>query len=198
MAVGDIYEVVVQQNVKGEFVNNSFHVQETDACTDMLPAETLALAVQDAWIDDWAALLSEETVFAGIYARRVRPAPGPTFTVLDTSPGDVADEAIPSCSALLVSWVTNLASKSGRGRTYFAGLPESAQNGGSLAAASVAGWEAFATLLKQTFPAIGAGTGEWALCVYSRKLLSAEDILMGVVRSNLATQRKRRQRPGTS
>lgn len=198
MAVGDIYEAVVQYKVRGEYINNSFHLQETDACTDMIPAESLALALQDAWIGDWAALLSEEAVFSGIYTRRVRPVPGPTFTVLDTTPGGVNDEAIPSAASLLISWVTNLATKSGRGRNYFAGLPESSQNGGSLAAGSVAAWVTFATMLKDAVDGIGGATGSWALCVYSRKLVAAEDILMGVVRSNLATQRKRRQRPGTS
>jgi hypothetical protein len=198
MAVGDVYEVNFQAKVRGEFVNNVLHLVETQECTDMVAAHSLATALLAQWIPDWAALLSQDVVFAAIYARRIKPTFGPTHTELVTTPGGVAEDAIPSGSALVISWVTATASKSGRGRTYFAGVPEDAQAGGSITTAAATSWDDFAELLQGNVDAETGDTGQWALAVYSRKNQLAYDIITHSVRTNLAQQRGRRQRPGTS
>lgn len=198
MAVGDVYEVVVCGDVKGEHVQNVFRLKETVEETDDVPAENLALGIQTAWIPDWKALLSEDFAFNCIYVRRIAPAPGIAFTVLLTDVGEVVSDAIPSTSALLISWYTNLATKRGRGRNYFAGLPENAQEGGLLAATELAAWQALGVLIRGSVPAGGGGSGSWELGVWSEILAAIQDVKTSVVRTNLASMRSRRQRPGTS
>jgi hypothetical protein len=121
------------------------------------------------------------------------------YTHLLTDVGEEVGESIPTTSALICTWLTQLASKRGRGRTYFCGLPESSQAGGKLEGDVLAAWQALATLILTQFPG-GAGdsTGEFALCVWSEVNGTAQDVKTSVVRTNLGTMATRRQRPGTS
>jgi len=198
MAVGDVYEVAVDMTVKGEHCVNVFKFRETVEETDTIPAENLALGYQAAIIAGWAALLSNEVQFNCIYVRRISPAPGVAFTVLLTDPGEEVSEAIPTTSALLITWYSETATKRGRGRNYFAGLPETSQAGGKLEGDVLAAWNAFGTLMLTPVVAAGGGTGVWALAVWSDVNAAAVDVVTRVVRTNLATMRTRRQRPGTS
>lgn len=198
MAVGDVYELLVDYSVLGEHCVNAFKFRETVEETDDLPARNLALSFQTAVIADWAALLSNQAQFNCIYCRRISPTPGVAFTVLLSDPGEEVSEAIPTTSAVLMTWYSAVASKRGRGRNYFAGLPEIAQAGGKLEADVLAAWEDLAATIMATMPVAGGGTGNWALCVWSEVLSAANDVIASVVRTNLATMRTRRQRPGTS
>lgn len=198
MAVNDVYQVTTSYRVRGEFCEQVMAYRESVACTDDVPAQSLATAFVAAILPDWAALVSSQLEFACVYARRIRPTPGIAFTLLDTTIGTVASEAIPSSSALVMSLLTAVASKRGRGRSYFGGLPETSQAGGSLESTVLTGWNALGTLMLD--PVIGGGgdTGEWLLGVYSKAAVQINDALAFVVRTNLAQQRGRRQRPGTS
>lgn len=198
MAVGDVYEVVVGSRILGEYCENVFRFRETVGETDTIPAQNLALGFQTAIIPDWAALVSDQMEFACIYARRISPTPGIAFTVLETTVGTQVGEALPTTSAILLSWLTALATKRGRGRTYFSGAPEDSQAGGKLEAGVLAAWQAFGDTLITAIPAGGGGTGEWELAVWSEVDSLARDVIAAVVRTNLATMRSRRQRPGTS
>jgi len=198
MAVEDVYEVVVDMTVLGEHCVNVFKFRETVAETDTIPAENLALGFQAALIADWAALLSEDVQFNCIYVRRISPGPGVAFTVLETTPGEVVSQAIPSASGLVVTWYSATASKRGRGRNYFAGLPENAQQAGKLEADVIAAWTAFLATLMGTIAAGGGGAGSWQLCVWSDVDSIGRDVVTNVIRTNLGTMRTRRQRPGTS
>lgn len=198
MAVGDVYQVAVDYVVRGEHCVNVFGFRETTECPDDIPAGSLGRAFQDALIAAWAALLSDETQFACIYTRRVSPGPGVAFTVLETTVGDVASEALPTTSALVMSQYSALGGKSKRGRNYFAGLGESSQAGGSLEGGVLAAWEAFAADLRTPIAGVGGDGGEWELAIWSPKLGSAVDVKSSVIRTNLGTMRSRRQRPGTS
>jgi len=198
MAVGDIYEVLVDYSVLGEHCVNAFKFREITECTEDVPAKAVAEGFEDAIIDAWAALLSNQVLFNCIYARRIHPGPGVAHTTLLAVAGDEVGEALPTTSAILISWYTNLGGKSKRGRNYFAGAPETSQAGGKLEAGVVAAWEAFAATMSDPVPAIGGATGEWELCVWSDVLGSATDVKTSVLRTNLGTMRTRRQRPGTS
>jgi len=198
MAVGDVYEVSVDYSVLGEHCVNVFKFRESVEETDDIPARNLALAFQAAAIADWAALLSEQVQFNCIYVRRISPTPSVAYTVLLTDPGEVVSEAIPTTSAVLITWYSTVASKRGRGRNYFAGLPENAQAGGKLEGDVLAAWQDLATTLMAAMGPAGGGTGVWALCIWSDILGAANDAVTNVVRTNLGTMRTRRQRPGTS
>lgn len=198
MALNDVMEAVVSARVKGEYVQNVFHLKETTASTDPIPAKALAEAIQAVWLPDWAALVSTDVEFACCYVRRIKPAPGVAYTLLLTNVGAVASDAVPTGSALIVTWYSGLASKRGRGRTYFAGLPEEAQDAGLLAAAVVGDWEDLADLIATILVAQGGGVGAWELGVYSEVNAAIADTIARSVRTNLGSMRSRRQRPGTS
>jgi len=196
MAVNDIYEVSVDYSVLGEHCVNVFKFRESTECTDEVPAKSLADGFAATLIPLWAVLLSEQVLFNCVYARRISPGIGVAFTKLVTDPGEVVSEALPTTSAVLISWYSNTGGARKRGRNYFAGAPENAQAGGKLEGGVLAAWESFA--LDFQAPLAGVGTGEWELCVWSEAGLSAIDVKTAVVRTNLATMRSRRQRPGTS
>lgn len=198
MAVGDVYQVAVDYAVLGEHCVNVFGYRETTECTDDIPAGSLGRAFEDALIDTWAALLSDQVQFSCIYTRRVAPGPGVAFTVLSTVAGDVASESLPTTSALVISQYSALGGKSKRGRNYFAGLGESSQAGGKLESGVLAAWEAFAADLRSPIAGVGGDSGEWELAIWSPKLGTAIDVKSSVIRTNLGSMRSRRQRPGTS
>lgn len=198
MAVNDVYQVAVDYKVRGEYCAQVFSYRESVASTDDVPAQSLAEAFALAIIPEWEALVSNQVEFACIYCRRIRPTPGITYTHLLTGVGDVVSEAVPSSSALVLSLLTSLATRRGRGRTYFGGLPETSQAGGSLEGTVLADWQALGTLLLDPLVGSGGATGEWLLGVYSKAAVQINDALSYVVRTNLGQQRGRRQRPGVS
>jgi len=198
MAVNDVYEVSVDYSVLGEHCVNVFKFRETTESTDEVPAKSLADGFAASLIPLWAVLLSDQVLFNCVFVRRISPGLGVPFTKLVTDPGEVASEAIPTTSAVVISWYSNTGGKSKRGRNYFAGAPENAQAGGKLEAGVLAAWESFALDMQAPLAAGGGGTGEWELCVWSQLLETAIDVKTAVVRTNLGTMRTRRQRPGTS
>lgn len=198
MAVADIYELTQSYRVRGEWCENVLHFREKTAETDPIPAENLALGWDISIKPDLVALLSDEVILACVYARRISPTPGIAFTVLQTDVGIVASEAVPSLAAVITTWYTGTFTGRGRGRTYWPGLPESMQNSGSLTAAALTNWQALADLLEIDLAAGGGGTGVWELCVWSQASLTAAIVLAGIARSNMASMRSRRQKPGAS
>lgn len=195
MAMDDIYELSTDQTVKGEHCANVFHFKESEACTDPIPAKELINAFFAAVVGDWADLLSDECKFNCFYARRIRPTAGLAYTKLDDTAGTIASEPIPTTSGVVMSLYTATASRNGRGRKYFAGLPEDNQNGGLIEGVAMPDWDDFGILLATEL--VGANTGKWKLCVYSPALVAAELVIVTTTRTNLGTMKTRRQRPGT-
>ncbi len=109
MAVGDVYEVAVDYNVLGEHCTNVFKFRETTECVETIPAKAIADAFAATMLPLWAAVVSEQLNFDCVYARRIAPAAGVAFTKLVDVPGDVVSEAVPTTSALLISWYSNSA-----------------------------------------------------------------------------------------
>jgi len=194
MAVNDWYEVTTDMSVQGEHCYNVFNFRETVGAGGDVPAQDLADAFDAAITADWAALLSNLTTLNCYYARRISPAPGVAYTKIVNEQGAVAGDPLPTTSAALLSWYGLTAGPRTRGRSYMAGLPEAVQSGGLLEDAAQIALEAFADLLKT--PVVGGGT--WELGIWSRVNLAGIDAKVRVVRSNLATMRSRRQRPGAA
>lgn len=195
MAVGDWYEITCDLSVQGEHAYNVLSFRETGASGADVPAKELADAFDAAITADWAALLATLTVINCYYVRRIHPSPGVAYTKIINEQGTVNEDPLPSASAVLVSWYGLTAGPRTRGRTYFAGTPENIQSGGLLEDAAIAAWEEFADLLKT--PVVG-GAGTWELGVWSRVNAAGIDASVRVVRSNMATMRSRRQRPGAA
>jgi len=196
MAVNDWYEITTDMTVQGEHVYNVMNFRETVECTEDVPAQELVEAFDAANTTAWAALLAELTVINCYYCRRIHPTPSVAYTLIKNIQGDVADDPLPSASALLISWYGLTASARHRGRNYFAGVPENVQSGGLLEAAAITAWQTFAALL--ITPVVGGATGTWEMGIWSRASVAGVDARVAVVRSNMATMRSRRQRPGAA
>jgi hypothetical protein len=196
MAVNDWYEITTDMTVQGEHVYNVMNFRETVECAEDVPAQQLCNGFDAAISAAWAALLAELTVINCFYCRRISPTPSVAFTKIKNLQGDVAADPLPSASALLVSWYGLTASARHRGRTYFAGVPEDIQSGGLLENAAITDWQTFANLL--LVPVAGAGSGTWEFGIWSRASIAGVDAKVAVVRSNMATMRSRRQRPGAA
>ena len=203
MAVGDIYQIQVYYNIGSERTMNVLHYKETVSSTDLIPAQTLAQAVYELFFTRYATLLfSDESQVVLITGRRIKPTSGvPATLVIGTVAfpainGTGVGAPVPPQAAALISFYTDLATANGRGRIYVPGVQNAAQNDGQLLAAQLALLEAFADEFESDIVAVGPGTGEWHLVVYSRELETGAEVTQAIGHSNLASQRGRRNFPG--
>jgi len=203
MAVNDIYRVEVLQNVGSEITMNVLHLRETVSETvSTRPAENV-VEIVSAMYDELKDQLSEDWRVVQITARRIKPTGGIPATVVfggvEPIVGAIESEIIPSTSALLISLYSNNAERTGRGRQYIPGLPETAQNEGQLTEAAHG---AFTIIANNAYEGekgpIGASDGKYRVHVYSPDLAvsGSNDVQETIVRPNLATQRRRRAFPG--
>lgn len=203
MAVNDVYRCEIFQNVGSELTMNVLHVRETVAETlEPIPAQAVAEMIV-ALYTALAAELSEDWQVTVITARKVSPGSGiPGTLVLGAAEaivGAKVSEIVPSQAAILFSFYSNTADKTGRGRMYLPGCPESSQNEGQLLETP---WDALDTIAQAEFlgekgPFLG-GDGKWRFLVHGGggSPTSDWDFQSVVTRSNLATQRRRRHHPG--
>lgn len=203
MAVGDIYQAKVFYNIGSEITMNVVHYKETVASTDDIPAETIALALEQLWgIVYTRPLFSAEASVILFQVRRVKPTTGiPTTLVLGSVahpaiPGEGISNPVPSQAAALVSLYTAVMTANARGRIYIPGVSSGVQNDGQLIEAAIDDLEEVADGLEEELVAIAPGTGAWALSVYSRVLGTAQPVVQTIGHSNMATQRGRRNFPG--
>jgi len=201
MAVNDIYRVEVFQNVGSELTMNVMHFREVVAET-MLPIPALNLVEISGLIySDIAQNLSEDWRVTQINARRVSSGPGvpasQVFGGTESIVGEITSQIVPSQAAILISLYTSNQGRSGRGRIYLPGCPESGQNEGQLTETYWIGLNASLALLTQQLSGTG-GDGEYRLCVFGggASPTSEQDVIHTVTRTNLATQRRRRNFPG--
>lgn len=204
MAVGDVFRVQVFQNVGSELTMNVLHARCTVSETINVVDEAdnvaeMAIVLYDAL----AAELSEDWRVTAINVHKLT-APGgvPANFVLggaESIIGAIEAEIIPSASAVLISHYTSTANRSGRGRTYLPGLPESSQNEGQLVEARYSAIQAIVNtqFLGEKGP-FGGGDGKYRFIVHNGDgdTDAGYHIIASRVRSNLATQRSRRAHPG--
>lgn len=195
MAVNDVYEVVIGGRVRGEWCESTIHLREEVASLLDIPSEGVASSVDTVWCSTLAPLLSlDEAVLDCIYARRIAPTPGVPWTRLINRIGEVVGDALPSNSAVVVSWVTALGGGRKRGRNYIYGISEAYQNGGNLVIGARTDLETWVSDLMALWGPGGASS--YRLCVWSALNVTAQDVIGGIVRTNLGVMRSRRPRPG--
>jgi len=204
MAVGDIYRSEIFQNVGSELTMNVIHVRETVA--EVSDPNLTAAMVTEMMVALYVALgdeLSEDWRVIQISSRRVSPGSSiPDTTVFggaEAIVGSIESEIIPSASAVLISLYTSNFTRSGRGRIYLPGLPESSQNEGQMVEAR---WTAMQTIANDSLegekgPFLG-GEAKFRFCVFGGGAGSDPDqhVQDAQVRPNLATQKRRRAHPG--
>lgn len=204
MAVGDAFRAQILQNVGSELTMNVLHARCTVTETVNVVDEAYNIAQMCYELyTDLAAEMSEDWRVIAINVWRFTPAGGvPANLVLGAAEGIVGaieSEIIPSASAVLFSHYSSTPDRTGRGRTYLPGLPESSQNEGQLLEAR---WGALSTIASNGFvgekgPFLG-GDGKYRFIVSdgANPPTDANHIQATITRPNLATQRSRRAHPG--
>lgn len=199
MAVNDVYEVDMVGALLGQRVINVFHTKEIIASTAPIPARSVGAAWK---VEIWPTLrpaISIDYILECIYVRRIFPTFGiPYLTVVNPAEGgSINVDAIPGNASAVITFYTELASKSGRGRKYICGIPESKQGCGLLTPDEVALLETFAEEFALTdMPAALPDTGRWRGVVWSDLLQEANEILEVSVHTSIGTMRSRRQPQG--
>lgn len=197
MAVGDVYEVTISGRVNGEYCENIIHLREVVGATAPIPASEVCDSALLSWAADLAPLLATSfTKLQCIYARRIHPTPGVAFTKLIALDGEEGTDPVPAGTGLVVSWATALGGRSKRGRSYIFGIPETFQNGGNITEPCLTAFNAWVASVMAAWGPTGAS--DYRLCVWSALLSTSEDVVAGIVRTNLGSMRSRRQRPGTA
>lgn len=204
MAVNDVWEAQVFQNVGSEVTMNVLHLREVVGESVLtIPARGVAAAVHDIFLGV-AADLSEDWRVTQIHVRRVFPTPDVPFTRVlgagDGIVGTVVSEIVPSAAAGLISLYSMNPSRAGRGRIFLPGIPELHQNEGQFTEAAHTNLQTWADnfLTVEIGPYL-TGTAHYWLTVFNEGSAAPsvdQDVVAATVRSNLATQRRRRAFPG--
>lgn len=93
--------------------------------------QTIAQALSNWWVGNIRAVMSNTLALQEIYCTDITSATGPTvsFTTGLPAGGTVAGEALPNNVAMCLSFRTAQRGRSGRGRNYLFGFPETATSG---------------------------------------------------------------------
>jgi hypothetical protein len=195
MAVADVYRFVINGRIQEEPTTTILHWRETTAATGSAyeVAAALNTALLSAWKLQFLPLLSEDFRLMNGICNRIHPTFGPTSTqfLQPTDIGGVDEDSVPELAALVISLVTNLASESGRGRCYLAGIPQTHTDAGILVASARI---ALASATSNFFVEVNAAGGTFTPGVWSRKNEVFTDLELARVNSALGTQRRRRPR----
>jgi hypothetical protein len=199
MAIGDIFEVVMKGEMDGNVTNNIFHFKANSVGADNVAAID---AIKTCFASALGSALSNNWIPTTISAKRIYPTIGPEEF---DDYGDVTPaggDGLPSMNAAVISWVTAHGGKSGRGRTFIAGIPQVSQSGGELEAAFVSVLASFLVCLLTTY---GHSGTDLSLGVLSRKNRLATPgtvanwffpIMGGHVDADVATMRSRKNHRG--
>lgn len=189
MAVGDVYQVDLLYSLRGEKCANVLHYQE-----DTSPASNPELSLIEAVKDDlWTAALratmSNDCTLQNIRARRVDPSLGGPIMAAVNEAGSVAQDSLPPNSAVVMTWYTDHIAPSGRGRTFWPGVPKTHTDDGVLLESVVSLYDAVGTAMTT---AVTEGTGVWLPGVWSESLTLIHPITQWVIRPWVHTLRGRR------
>ena len=131
MAVGDIYNLVIDQQLHNTAIANVFHFEQT-VDGDGEDELNLMRGFEEQLFPDWRNFCSDQWSVACMRARRVSGSGVfPEELYLPTGAvGNLAEEALPANCVLCCTWYSETFNKSGRGRTYFSGIgmPQESEN----------------------------------------------------------------------
>lgn len=120
-------KVELKFTLAGELVVNVYHVT-TELPLVSANLTNIAEAFITAWIADAAGVLSSEITLDEVIVTDVSVEDGLQVTVTTDLPaaGEVVQQSLPNNVALVISNRSDLTGRSRRGRTYIAGIPETA------------------------------------------------------------------------
>lgn len=121
-------ELVIVQSMFGQQINNVFGL-DYGAAPDTVDLTVIAGNAITAWINNFAPIFSVDLDLNAVRATSLESASAPS--VLVPAPtgtdGEIAQVSVPLNTALVVSSRTDSRGRSYRGRSYFAGVPETAR-----------------------------------------------------------------------
>ncbi|GAG85215.1 unnamed protein product, partial [marine sediment metagenome] len=104
MALGEVYQLSVNQRVNGVKSANVYNYEQTVAeGAGEVPAQTLMAAFLETITPLQAAISSQDWAMSCFAARRASDPGGVQFILADTTPGDIVSESLAAATALVVS-----------------------------------------------------------------------------------------------
>jgi len=172
---GELWQVLLQGRIEDQECENVlwFRAQAND--TDVVLH--LISVMIGCFVTNVLPVLASTYTFERVRARRMTPTQGPDYDVLapDGTPtqGGATGDALPSYCSALISLQAARGGRSGKGRMFIAGIPES----DTLASYITSEGALFAALLAFTACMIAAfhtkdtpAAGDWEWGVFSRKI----------------------------
>lgn len=160
MSVGDFYDVVLQQQLHGQTILNTFRFLQTAGATgNTSPGLATNFAVSVA-----APLLSHQSEDVSqrfLFTTRVDPKPRALTVITDLGGpvGGILGASLPSSVALVFTKNTANSGRGERGRWFFAGINRIHENASVLNSAGITEWSPLASAL---FNSVTDGTTTWA------------------------------------
>jgi hypothetical protein len=151
----------------------------------------------DMWeaevMTEWLNCVVEDYLMDCLYIRRIHPTPSLAYLRPYTAEnaGNIDGDGIPGNASAIISFKTDVWTKSGRGRVYICGIDEADQSAGILDADILAKLNTLADVFKADSLAVpGGGTCRFA--VWSRKDVAAAAIIVADPSPSIASMRSRR------
>lgn len=138
MAIGDIYQLALNQTVHGVAVANVYNFEQL---SDVDPGEDPEVSLQEAFIEHivplQALLSSQDWATTCTTCRKVRPTGGVRFAIPVATTGGVLNDALAANTAILASVYSRVGGPRGRGRHWYSGISKIDQTTGRLDATAL-------------------------------------------------------------
>ena len=125
MADGNIWRVEAFTSLQGINGTAVLHFRQNgDSTPDTNAAQFLANALNTQMLPLWAAWATNQMAFDGFRIRTISPNdPIAKSFSIPAKVGDIAGDPLPTNKTALAAWYTARTDNSGRGNTYFMGVP---------------------------------------------------------------------------
>lgn len=133
MAVGDVYQLAVNQSLHGISCANVFHFEQTsDTSPGVRPENSLMEAFKEDIVPSWQPLATTDWKINCYTARKVSPGGGPQYLKSESIFGTATGESLAVSTCCLASFYSGQGTPRGRGRKFFTGVPITSANAGRL------------------------------------------------------------------
>lgn len=172
--MGDIYRASMLTEVNGVQTVNVMHWQEQTVGTNPNREEEVknlltVSAGSGDFANTWQTIMSDAAIISCVKVQKVFPLPESTAKHFFVNvPGTAGSTPAPSNLALVIRQYSSVATKRGRGRSFFAGLDEVVLDGGNYITALVS----ILTVFTEQYY-LGFTTGDGS--VYTASIYSKQD-----------------------
>jgi hypothetical protein len=196
MAVNDLYEAAVIQNMHAQECVNVLHYRV--ASMSGAPSSTEVAQALSTWIGinivgPMKAFQSSALVHNGVRVQRIQPLPrtAGVYNATANGLGAVADLSLASHTAAVITKTTEFVGRAYRGRIYVAGVPQGSESLSKLTDAAATSLGPLATSLTAVFQLPGLSGVTMASVLLSNDRSRVTPINGATVRYVLRVQRRR-------